>query len=66
MPDVPTERVSFFDRFRNRSAIFWLFVAVMLALNGLYDYYNPRGIVIDVIGAVVLIFAYFRYRSAGR
>ena len=66
MADAPTERVAFFDRFRNRSPAFWVFVAAMLGLNGLYDYYNPRGIVIDVIAAIVLIIAYFRYRSAKR
>jgi hypothetical protein len=66
MADAPTERGSFFDRFRSRSPGFWVFVAVMLVLNALYDYYNPRGIVIDVIAAIVLIIAYFRYRSAKR
>jgi hypothetical protein len=38
----------------------WLFVALILILNGLYDYYNPRGIVMEVIAAIVLIIAYFR------
>jgi mannitol-specific phosphotransferase system IIBC component len=66
MLDAPSERASFFDRIRNRSPMFWLLVALMLGLNGLYDYYNPRGIVIDAIAAVVLIIAYFRYRSARR
>jgi hypothetical protein len=66
MGDAPTERGSFFDRFRSRSPIFWLFVALMLALNVLYDYYKPRGIVIDVIAAIVLIIAYFRSLSAKR
>jgi hypothetical protein len=66
MADAPTERGSFFDQFKSRSPAFWLFVALMLVLNGLYDYYNPRGIVIDVIAAIVLIIAYFRYRSAKR
>ena len=46
--------------------MFWLFVALMLVLNGLYDYYNPRGIVINVIAAIVLIIAYIRYRTAKR
>jgi len=36
----------------------------MLVLNGLYDYYNQSGIVIDVIAAIVLIIVYFRDRSA--
>jgi hypothetical protein len=66
MADAPAEKGSFFDRFRHRSAAFWVFVAVMLVLNGLYDYYNPRGIVIDVLAAIVLIVAYFRYWSAKR
>jgi len=44
----------------------WLFVALILVLNGLYDYYNPRGIVIDTIIAIALIIAYFRHRSAQR
>jgi hypothetical protein len=46
--------------------MFWLFIALVLGLNGLYDYYNPRGIVIDVIVVIVLIIAYFRSRSAKR
>jgi hypothetical protein len=66
MGDAPTERGSFFDRLKSRSPMFWLFVALMLVLNGLYDYYNPRGIVIDVIAAIVLIIAYIRYRTAKR
>jgi len=66
MGDAPTERGSFFDQFRSRSPLFWLFVALILVLNGAYDYYNPRGIVIDVIAAIALIIAYFRYRSAKR
>src|SRR5260370_972892 len=66
MGDTPTERGSFFDQFKSHSPAFWVFVAVMLGLNGLYDYYNPRGIVIDVVAAVVLIIAYFRCRSAQR
>jgi hypothetical protein len=66
MGDAPTEGDSFFDRFKSRSPAFWVFVAVMLTLNGLYDYYNPRGIVVDAIAAVVLTVAYFRYRSAQR
>jgi hypothetical protein len=53
MPDAPTEGVSFFDRCRNRSPMFWLFIALLLSLNGLYDYYNPRGIVSDVIVVIV-------------
>jgi hypothetical protein len=60
MGDAPTERGSFFDQFRNRSPMLWLFVALILILNGLYDYYNPRGIVMEVIAAIVLIIAYFR------
>jgi len=66
MADAPTERGSFFDQFRSRSPMFWLFVALVFVLDGLYDYYNPRGIVIDFIIAIVLIIAYFRYRSANR
>jgi hypothetical protein len=66
MGDASTERGSFVDHFRSRSPMFWLFVALMLVLNGFYDYYNPRGIVIDVIAAIVLIIVYFRYRSAKR
>ncbi len=66
MGDAPTEGGSFFDRFKSRSPMFWLFVALMLVLNGLYDYYNPRGIVIDVIAAIVLMIAYIRYRTAKR
>jgi hypothetical protein len=66
MAEAPTERGSFFDQFRNRSPALWLFVALILVGNGLYDSYNPRGIVIDVIIAIVLIIACFRYRSAKR
>jgi hypothetical protein len=33
--------------------MFWLFIALLLSLNGLYDYYNPRGIVIEVIVVIV-------------
>jgi len=36
----------------------------MLVLNGLYDYHNQSGIVIDVIAAIVLVIVYFRDRSA--
>jgi hypothetical protein len=66
MADAPTERGSFFDQFRNRSPVLWLCVALILVLNGLYDYYDLHGIVIDVIIATVLVIAYFRYRSAKR
>jgi hypothetical protein len=66
MGDDPTERGSFFDQFRRRSPAFWQFFALILVLNGLYDYYNQSGIVIDVIAAIVLIIVYFRDRSAKR
>ena len=47
MADAPTERVAFSIGSETVHHAFWVFVAAMLGLNGLYDYYNPRGIVID-------------------
>jgi hypothetical protein len=43
------------DPLRRRSPAFWVFVVVLVLLNIWYDYYNPRGIVFDVIAVVLLI-----------
>ena len=37
-----------------------ILVIPLLALDFLYDYYHPRGIVMDVVVAAVLLFGYLR------
>jgi hypothetical protein len=38
----------------------WVIIGAVLLLNVWYDYYDPRGIVLDVIIAVALLVAYLR------
>lgn len=38
----------------------WVIIGTVLLLNVWYDYYNPLGIILDVIIAVALLIAYLR------
>jgi hypothetical protein len=47
----------FFDRLRKHPAMLWVFIPIV-ALNIGFDYYHPRGIVLDVIIVLVLLIKY--------
>ena len=52
------------DKLRGRSPLFWAFILIIAILNFWFDYYNPRGALIDVIivAAVFISYLKFRYR----
>ena len=49
----------FLARIRNQPSLL-LVVTPLLALNFWFDYYHPRGILVDVIVVVALIVGYLR------
>jgi hypothetical protein len=52
----------FFDRLREHPAVLWVFIP-LVALNIWFDYYHPRGIVLDVIIVVALFVGYGRNKA---
>jgi hypothetical protein len=49
-----------FDGLRGRSPLFWAFILLVLSLNRWFDYYHPRGLVLDVIVVLVLFTKYLK------
>ena len=52
-------RVSLFDR-SERPWTFWTMVAILIGLNGWFDYYHPLGLLFDIIIVIALVVVWAR------
>ena len=47
-------RVSLFEK-PERPWSFWILIAIIIGLNGWFDYYHPRGLLLDIILVIALV-----------
>jgi hypothetical protein len=58
---IGSDTPSFVDWCKGRSPVFWALLFLLVILDILYDFYEPRGFILDLIAAAVLL-VWYRHR----